>query len=92
MAGVMLAVVAGGPAFAQQARYAERGATGGYGGGLIEFLVTGRADRPTATGRRQPGRRSRATGLSLAMQPSRIMRARPPMSASPTSRCSVRPR
>ena len=47
VAGAMLAILAGGPAVAQQARYAERGATGGYGGGLIEFLVTGRADRPT---------------------------------------------
>lgn len=45
-AGAVLAALLCGPASAQQARYAEAGATGGYGGGLIEYLVTGRADRP----------------------------------------------
>ena len=50
VAGLLLASVMCGPASAQQVRYAEASSTGGYGGGLIEYLVTGRADsrdRPT---------------------------------------------
>lgn len=44
VAGFVLAALVCGPASAQQARYAEAAPTGGYGGGLIEYLVTGRAD------------------------------------------------
>lgn len=43
-AGAVLAALLGGPASAQQVRYAEAAPTGGYGGGLIEYLVTGRSD------------------------------------------------
>ncbi len=46
VAGALLATWLCGPASAQQARYAEAAPTGGYGGGLIEYLVTGRADSP----------------------------------------------
>ncbi len=61
VAGVMLATLVCGPASAQQVRYAEAGPTAGYGGGLIEFLVTGRGDsaargnwpRPDVVVRRQ---------------------------------------
>ena len=42
--GAALATALCGPAAAQQARYAEAGPTGQYGGGLIEFLVTGRSE------------------------------------------------
>lgn len=44
VAGLMASALLGGTASAQQARYAEASPTGGYGGGLIEFLVTGRSD------------------------------------------------
>ncbi|GJD34646.1 hypothetical protein FMGBMHLM_1549 [Methylobacterium aerolatum] len=44
MGGAALAAAWCGPASAQQARYAEAGGTGQYGGGLIEFLVTGRSE------------------------------------------------
>ncbi|GJE37251.1 lipoprotein-anchoring transpeptidase ErfK/SrfK [Methylobacterium persicinum] len=43
-AGIVLAALWCGPASAQQVRYAEATPTGGYGGGLIEYLVTGRSD------------------------------------------------
>ncbi len=43
-AGLMAVALMTGTASAQQARYAEATPTGGYGGGLIEFLVTGRSD------------------------------------------------
>lgn len=49
--GAVSAVLMGGSAVAQQARYAEASPTGGYGGGLIEYLVTGRSD---AAGRALP--------------------------------------
>lgn len=45
-AGMVSAALLCGSASAQQARYAEASPTGNYGGGLIEYLVTGRADGP----------------------------------------------
>lgn len=56
-AGFLLAASSAGPASAQQSRYAEATPTGGYGGGLIEYLVTGRstgANRATNTGWPRP--------------------------------------